>query len=395
MSARRFSCWARLRRRAHAGGWLRVGLVLRAREKLKVCRCGEVFPVFKASRLPGALSRCSAALRRAVVSVLSAARHLGAHVGGDWHFDEFSARHSGHPGVLVPTAMFVPLRRVLVAVLAAGLHPGAHLDGCWLLDVCLSRGKRQFDCPVLGHDVLGSPLWRRHRHAVMRAACSVRTGCACRRRARLARARCRLAASSLVAVSHGPSRRRRCRRGLVPESGGRAGGLEPKAGRRRLRPGPACRLSPRVSALRVSRAGGAYPSTPLRGADTRALKRVLVPLGQVPPYFGPEPVPVPASVQVQAGLMVLASCSALACCRPGRRGATAGSRAVRSQLPVSTSARLMSVFAACLSGVRGGSWLLRGASSLPLSSSPSSSGSSAATSLLGVRWRLGVLGWRR
>jgi len=107
-------------------------------------------------RLPGALSRCSAALRRAVVSLLSAARHRGAHVGVYWHFDEFSARRLGHPGVLVPTAMFVALRRVLVAVFSAGLHPGAHLDGCWLLDVSLSRGKRQLDSPVLGRGVLGA-----------------------------------------------------------------------------------------------------------------------------------------------------------------------------------------------------------------------------------------------
>ena len=180
--------------------------------------------MFKASRLPGAQPRCSAALRRAVVSLLSAARHRGAHFGVYWHFDEFSSRCSGHRGVLVPTAMFVALRRVLVAVFSAGLHPGAHLDGCWLLDVSLSRGKRQFDSPVLGHGVLGNPTWRRHRHAAMGAACSVRAGRACRRSARLARARCRLAASSLVAAPDGPSRRQRRRRELVPDSSGRAGG---------------------------------------------------------------------------------------------------------------------------------------------------------------------------
>jgi len=181
VSARRFSCWARLRRRAHAGGWLRVAAVLRAREKLKVCRCGEAFPVSNARPAPGCSFSVSAALRRAVVSVLSAALHLGAHVGVHWHFDEFSARRSGRPGALVPTAMFVALLRVLVAVFSAGRHPGAHLGGCWLVDVSLSRGKRQSDSPVLGRDALASPTWRRHRHAAMRAACSVRTGCACRR----------------------------------------------------------------------------------------------------------------------------------------------------------------------------------------------------------------------
>jgi len=78
---------------------------------------------------------------------------------------------------------------------------------------------------------------------------------------------------------------------------------------------------------------------PRGSADTRALKRVLVPLGQVPPHFGPEPVSSTAAVPAQAGLMVIASCSALACCRPGRRGATACSRSVRSELLVATSAR--------------------------------------------------------
>jgi len=199
---------------------------------------------------------------------------------------------------------------------------------------------------------------------------------------------CRLIAGR---CSHGPSRRRRRRRGLVPDSSGRAGGLGTKAGRRRLRPGPACRLSPRASALRVSRAGGAYPSTPLRGADARALKRVLVPLGQVPPYFGPEPVPLPLFVLVQASLMVIASCWALACCRPGRRGASGR----LDGGPVAAAgdderAEFDGVFAACLSGVRGGSTFLERASELPSSSSPSSSGSSAAASLLGVRRRLGV-----
>jgi len=114
VSARRFSCWARLRRRARTGGWLRVAAVLRARVKLKVCRCGEAFPVFKARpapgcsfsvfsgastscRLgalggspPGCSRRCSLALRRVLGSAPGASQRLGAH--GDVRGASTSAR---------------------------------------------------------------------------------------------------------------------------------------------------------------------------------------------------------------------------------------------------------------------------------------------------------------
>jgi len=176
MSARRFSCWARLRRRAHAGGWLRLGAGPSRAEQVQGRRCGETFPVFKAKRIPGCHSRWSSAVRgvssrclrrfaiRVLTSVFMALRRvLGSMFG--------ASRRLGAHGDVCGAPMSARFGAVAIR------HQGAHLGGCWLLE-----GSRfgVLGCSMPGCSVSvgkGSSTWRRHLRPGLRAACSLKAGC--------------------------------------------------------------------------------------------------------------------------------------------------------------------------------------------------------------------------